>query len=364
MCFSRLVFIFAVMSQIVSCSSDGEERHEYMDSYSVAMLEIPPELTRPSSNEELRIPEPSARALALLKSRDEVEGSVAPKFKGISLQSNGDMYWLLLDKDADDVWPVLRDFLANEGIKIYRDEALLGFIETEWIKEYESNRDAGFLKKMFNVLSADTLDKFRLRLERIEAKQQTRLFISHRSLEIEMLDETSRWSQAAPNQMLEREFLYRMALFAGLLQQKADDVFAEYKPYQSRIRPIGEEDASKYEITGNKDFVWKRVIQAVDRLGADIIRKNPSSGSLEIMVGEMVNELVKEKDELSESSWLMNLMADDDDALQDEQGRVSVLINLKESGESTHMQLSLADNHPIVGGMGNKFKQGLIGLLK
>jgi len=380
----RLVFVFSVVTLVSSCSSDGEERPEYLDSYSVEMLEIPPELTRPNSNEELQIPEPSAKALAALKSHDGVEGSVAPKFKGIELQSNGNMYWLLIDKDADDLWLTLREFLANEGIKIYRDEPLLGFIETEWVKEYEANRDAGFLRKIFNALSSDKLDKFRLRLERVEGKKQTRLFISHRGLEVVVVEDGGSWKQTAANQMLEKELLYRMVLFAGLTEENAEDVFAEYKPYQARIRHIGEGQSSKYAITGGKNIVWGRVIQAMDRMGADIKNQNKVKGTLEVLVGEVAKELIEEKDDAPESSWVTELFADDEDQLIDEEtkeekeevvksdkssekyknSRITVFVSLKESNGSTYMQLSLKDNKNIVDGLAEKFRSALVGLLK
>lgn len=362
--FFRCLVFLAASALLAACSSDGEQRPEYLDSYSVQQLEIPPELMRPSSNEELRIPEPSEKALASIQARDGVEGRVSPRFKGIELQSNGDMYWLLLQKNADEVWPLLREFLANEGINIYREEPLLGFIETEWVKEYEASRDAGFLKKMFRALSADKLDKFRLRLERVESEQQTKVYVSHRSLEIVVVDDGSSWKQAVPNKMLEKEFLYRMVLFAGMSQEKADDIFQGYKSYQARIRRIGEDQSSVYEITGNKHIVWKRIIQAMDRLGADVKKIDEVNGTLEVLVGEVATELLEEKDELSETSWLMKLLSSDDDEVRDTQGRISVFVSLEELNSSTRMQLSLANNQPIESGLAEKFREGLVGLLK
>jgi len=379
-----LIILFSAVALISSCSSDGEERPEYLDSYSVEKLEIPPELTRPNSNEELQIPEPSAKALATLKSHDGVEGSVAPAFKGIKLQSNGSMYWLLIDKDADDLWVTLREFLANEGIKIYRDEPLLGFIETEWVKEYEANRDAGFLKKIFNALSSDKLDKFRLRLERVAGEKQTRLFISHRGMEVMVAEDGSSWQQTAANQMLEKELLYRMVLFAGLTEENAQDVFAEYKPYQARIRHVGESQSSKYAITGGKDVVWNRVIQAMDRMGADIKNKNKANGSLEVLVGEVAKELIEETEKAPDPGWLTELFADDEDQIIDEEvkeekeettesdkkvekdktSRITVFVSLKELNGSTYMQLSLKNNKNITDGLAEEFRTVLVGLLK
>ena len=360
----RLLVLFNVLALLAACSSDGEERPEYLDSYSVKKLEVPPELTQLDGTDELRIPKPSAKILALLKCRNEVEGSVSPKFKGIELQSDADFYWLLIEKDADDVWALLRDFLANEGLKIHRDEPLLGFIETEWVKEYESNRDAGYLKKIFNTVSADKLDKFRLRLERVKGKKQTKLYISHRGQEIVVVNDGSSWQQTEANQMLEKELLYRMVLFVGLTQEKAEDVFAEYTPYQSRIRPVGEDGSSEYEIMGSQKFVWKRLMQAMDRLGAEIKSQDEAAGTLEVLVGEVADKLVEEKDELAESSWLMNLFSSNDKESKDEKGRISIFVTLKQSSNFARMKISLQNDGAIVDGLPEKFRMCLVGLLK
>lgn len=398
----RLIILFSAVMLLSSCSSDGEERPEYLDSYSVSKLEIPPQLSRPDNNEELHIPKPSAKILQELKNRESVEGSVSPAFKGIELQSDGDMYWLLINKDADDAWPMLEDFLGHEGIKIYRNEPLLGFIETEWVKEYEFDRDAGFFGELFGSFSADLMDKFRLRLERMEGKEQTKLYVSHRGLEIVVTNDGTSWQQTAANKMLEKELLYRMVLFAGLTAEEAEEAFAGYKPYQIRIRRVGEVETSEYEITGSKGVVWRRVVQALDRMGANVINSSKEEGALEIQVSNVADELVEEKevddshpgwltdifsddgeviedekDEIAESSWLMAWFSGDDEketakektpengeATKDGKNKLSVFIDLTESNNSTLMQLSLKGDEKIINGLAEKFRRGLVGLLK
>ena len=58
-----LVIVLNALVMLTSCSSDGEQRPEYLDSQSVKQLEVPPELTRLNDNEELYIPKPSSKAL-------------------------------------------------------------------------------------------------------------------------------------------------------------------------------------------------------------------------------------------------------------------------------------------------------------
>ena len=359
---SRLL-VLLITAGLFGCSSDGEERHEYLDSYSVKALEIPPKLTQIENRNELEIPEPSEKALQLLKQRSDVEGSVAPLFTGLTLKSEQGMHWLEIEESAEQLWPVLQDFFAHEGIKIYRNEPLLGFMETEWVREYQGDGDDGFFTNLFKALSADVLDKFRIRVERVPGKKLSKVFVSHRGMEVVVVEEGKSWQQRAPEPMLEREMLYRLVLFTGLRSNQADEIFASYKPYQARIRSI-DEQASEYEIVGQKDFVWSRILHALDRMGVVIKEQNQQSGQIQFVVADVPKELAAEKDELSESSWLMQLLKADDAEHSDQDGKVALKIDLQASGNATRMRLSHGDGAAISAGLAEQFKVSLVKLLR
>jgi len=377
--FFRLFFSFSIFVLLTACSSDGEERPEYLDSVSIKGLEVPPTLTRPNNREELKIPKPSAKALALLKEREDAEGTVAPIFKGIELQSDQGMYWLLVEEDADVLWPLLRDFWANEGIKIDRDEPLLGFMETEWIKEYKESRDSGFYSRMMNILSADLLDKFRLRVERIKGQKKTRIYISHRAMEIVVVEDSSSWQQKEADRSIERELLYRLVLFAGLSKEKADDAFADYKPYKNRIQNI--DGTSDYQITGRTDFVWRRLMLALDRLGVEIKNQNKKDAVVEVLVEqisdeffekesesskyidpEKINDEQEVREEESKSSDLSTMVSDEEK--KNKSKAVAIFVTLKPDNGSTRMLLTLAEGKEIESGLSGQFREGLVNLLK
>ncbi|HED34507.1 MAG TPA: hypothetical protein ENJ08_09865 [Gammaproteobacteria bacterium] len=56
--FLTLLILFATVF-LGACSSDGEERREYMDAYSVEELEVPPRLTAPDTSGAMKLPEPA-----------------------------------------------------------------------------------------------------------------------------------------------------------------------------------------------------------------------------------------------------------------------------------------------------------------
>lgn len=333
------VFLFALLAVLVSaCGSDGEERPEYLDSTSLKALEVPPQLTRPSTSEELKIAEPSAKVLAALQASDKVEGQVAPKFKGVALKSDQGIYWLEIEESADTVWPVLRDFWGNEGIKLEREEPLLGLMETEWLKEYmaQIDRESGFFKRVLKRVSPDVMDKFRMSVER--GDKTTRVFISHRGLSIAVAGESSRWVARESDASLEKEMLYRLSLFAGLNQVQADEQLAGYVPYQTRIKQVDGSDNS-YELTGRRELAWKRVQHAVNQLGAKIVEQQPQQS------------MVIEVREITQSEVESEAMADVDmsgiEGAYEETTRPQPRTKVTAAGEAVKLTLILQEKNQV-----------------
>ncbi len=84
--------------------------------------------------------------------------------------------WLHFDADADSLWKKLKNFWASEGIALKQAQPELGFMETEWTKDMETN-------PLLTILLSDQApvrrERFRLRLERLPDNKGTRVFINH-----------------------------------------------------------------------------------------------------------------------------------------------------------------------------------------
>lgn len=369
---NRIILLSLLAVLVIACSSDGEERPEYLDSQSLQALEIPPQLTIPSNTEELKIPEPSARALAALQAGGAVEGLVAPVFKGVVLKSEQGIYWLEVEQNADNLWVTLRDFWANEGIEVVRDEPLLGLMETQWIKEYQTraDRDAGFFKRTLSRLSPDMMDRFRVRIERI-GSNQSRIFVSHRGMQIAVTGETSRWVMRESDHALEKEILYRLSLFAGLSTQQADDLFMAYTPYQSRIRAVAGSENS-FEIIGRRELAWKRLQHAVNQLGANVVDAQAMQGSMVIELNEIPQALLQEETDVTvddsglegvyEQTSVPKSRAVDTTSASGE--AVKLKIGLQEHNANTLLVVTDNEGKPVTDGFAYDAMQMLAKLLK
>jgi len=302
------------------CSSDGDTRPEHLDAITTQNLEIPPQLTHPDTNNALRLPEPSAKAKAAFangSSDDSAVKVIAPVFKGMRLKNSSGLYWLEIDSSIEKVWDTLPYFLAAEGIAAERVEKLLGFVDTQWMNEYQiSYADEEGTTSWLKKFSPDYKDKFRLRLEKINA-DKTRLFVNHRGVQITLEDDSSEWMQRDSEPMLEREIMYRYMLFSGADKQSATDLLAGYKSYQPRVITNKEQPAS-FQVQGDEKTVWRRLKVAMDRLGVDVQKTDEAGRNIEILVG---NLKVAEPADAENSSWFTGLFGRDidvDDGISDD----------------------------------------------
>jgi uncharacterized lipoprotein len=290
---------------INGCSSNGEERPEYLDAATTTQLEIPPRLTQPNTRGALRLPQPSEKALA--EANDENAEALASTFEGIELKHAEQLYWLEIDYPLAQVWASLREFLAAEGIDVQRADKALGLVDTVWMNEYPvsyGGEDAG--KSWFSGFSPDYKDKFRLRVEPVN-EQQTRLFVSHRGLQMMVANEGTQWVQREPEAILERELMYRYALYAGATQAQATELLANYQSYQPRVI-VDEDNPARFEVQGSADIVWLRLRAAMDRLGVDIVETDKQGRSLLLSVGRLSQAQVAKQET---GGWFSGLFGGD-----------------------------------------------------
>lgn len=267
---------------INGCSSNGEERPDHMDATTTSQLEIPPRLTQPNTRGALRLPEPSEKALAAANGKNGK--ALASRFEGIALKQNDQLHWLEIDSPMVQVWASLPEFLAAEGIDVQRADRALGFVDTVWMNEYPVSygvEKPG--KRWFANFSPDYKDKFRLRVEAIN-EQQSRLFVSHRGLQVMVANEGTQWTQREPEAILERELMYRYALYAGATRTQATELLADYQSYQPRVTENADTPA-RFDVQGSADIVWLRLRAAMDRLGVDIVETDNEGRSLLLSVG-------------------------------------------------------------------------------
>ena len=308
----RLGIAIAVVA-IASCTN---ERPVYQGAEYYKNLEVPPDLTEPDRADELRVPKPTEEALQRFRDNNKLETVITPKFDGVRMVSYAGNSWIEIDNNVEKVWPRLLEFWEKEGMELVQVRPLLGFMETDWTERLGG--DKGYFASIFQKFEPDTKDKFRVRVESFDDDRKTRLYIAHtrneRVVRGEYGDEFY-WKTLPSNLEAEREIIARMALFAGLAKEQSTALLENYRPYASLIQ-VDSTNTTALTMKGSMDFVWRRSMRALDRMGVNDIRENKESSSINFSVGKISDESLKietEDDDLSKSSWLMQLFTGSDD---------------------------------------------------
>ena len=194
------------------------------------------------------------------------EPKVAPSTDGVELRSEGSLYWLQFDEDADALWPTLKNFWSNEGITLKKEQPLLGYMETDWTKDLLTER---LLSIILSDQAPERRERFRLRVERLPDNQGTRVFINHSAYGI-MMDEEATYTGYLPaSPQLEIEMLSRLALYSGASEEQADQMVSSFSVAELKAERI---NADRYDISmpGSLDFVRNKLIRVLDRMDAEV----------------------------------------------------------------------------------------------
>ncbi len=303
--------VVLMMLIITACSN---ERPVYHGAEYYKNLEVPPDLTEPETAEELKVPRPTEEALQRFRDNNKLETVLTPKFDGVRMVSYAGNSWIEVDNDVEKVWPRLIEFWEAEGIKLVQVRPLLGFMETEWTERLGGEK--GFFGSMLQKFEPDTKDKFRVRVERFDLDRKTRLYIAHTRIERKIHGEDADeyiWVSQPSNLEAEREIVSRMSLFAGLSKEQTAGLLENYRPYSSLVK-IDSTNSTALSMKGSMDFVWRRTVRALDRMRMANIDEQKANNTIKFGVGKVSSEeLEVEQDDLSESSWLMQMFTGSDD---------------------------------------------------
>ena len=304
--FSSILILLAA----TSCSTD---RPVYQGAEYYKNLEVPPDLTEPVVVDQHGVPKPTEEALQRFRDNNKLKTVITPKFDGVRTVNYAGNSWIEVDAQVEKVWPMLHEFWQAEGIELAEVRPLLGYMETAWTERLDA--DAGFFTSILQSFEPDQKDKFRVRVEAFDNNKKTRLYIAHSQIERiiqgEYADEYF-WVSRPSDLETERELIARLALFAGIKGNESLQLLENYRPYSSLVK-IDRNNTIALTMTGSMDFVWRRAMRALDRMQMQDIREEKQNNIIRFAVGKISDEALQvEEDDLSKSSWIMQLFTGDD----------------------------------------------------
>jgi outer membrane protein assembly factor BamC len=285
---------------LAGCSFSAQDllpdrRPDYRKSRQADPLEVPPDLTASSIDDTMAVPELNPTGSASLSvyasERSERNPSssqtVLIQPAGIYIEQEGDRRWLVVEQDAGQLWPKVREFWASNGLPLKREDPRIGIMETDWL-ENRADIPAGYLRDLLKSVldvaySAPTRDRFRVRLEKIP--DGTAVYLTHYGVE-----EVSRggvgqrqtedviWQNRPRDPELEAEMLNRLMVYLGGAEKRAlSQARSTSRGSRARLVDAGGGNQALL-IDDNYSRAWRLVGLALDSSNFLVENQNRSQG--------------------------------------------------------------------------------------
>lgn len=373
---TKSFILSAALLTLAGCSTTSSllegQKIDYKSAGKVPPLEIPPDLTSPRASDRFSVPDQKRGSTIKseydqkLSSRPSVESvSVLPLVDKTRIERAGDKRWLVVQMPADQVWPMVKDFWLENGFILTTESMESGVMETDWA-ENRAKIPQDWLRNVLGkvidgMYSTAERDRFRTRLERGTEPNTTEIFISHRGLaEVYESGQSTRtiWQPRPVDPELEAEFLGRLVSKFGVDQNRAKSLLAAPATTVDRAR-LNKSDGTNVLIVDDPfDRAWRRVGLSLDRVGFTVEDRDRTKGLYFVRYADPDADTGKKKNEgfLSKLAFWRS----DDPTKLAEQFR----IQLKDSGNTTQIQVFNKDNQPERSETGNRILSLLLDQLK
>lgn len=289
---------------------------DYKSSRSLPPLEIPPDLSSSSINDQMRVPDSApANGTATYseyasdeQSAENNTGSgILVNPEGISIQRDGDKRWLVLEGTPEMYWDKVRSFWQKNGLLINFEDPKIGIMETDWA-ENRADIPEGWLRRTMgglldSIYSAATRDKYRVRFERGLKEGTTELFISHTGAEEVNQGETTVWQPRPADPELEAEMLNRLMVYLGVSQKRANTMLASSRSAQPRASLSTDQQGMLLILDEGFSRAWRRTGLALDRIGFTVEDRDRSRGVYFVRYADPSQSDKKEKGFLSKLAF-------------------------------------------------------------
>ncbi len=287
--FLRTSLALAVLGLVSACTTvfEGDKVNYKTDgAQKVTPLDIPPDLTQLTRDTRYAVPGGSISANNMgTRTAPQIAAVAANQVNDVRLERDGQQRWLVVDRSAESVWPIVNAFWKENGFTYTIEQQQLGLLETEWA-ENRAKIPQDFIRRTLGkvldgLYSSGERDKFRTRIER-NSKGGVDIFVTHRGMSEEYKDQTKSgtvWQPRPSDPQLEAEFLSRLMVKLGVSQEQAKTATAN--PTQISPEKLVTKTANgvtSLVLSESFDVAWRRVGLALDRTGFTVEDRDRSKG--------------------------------------------------------------------------------------
>ena len=311
----RVVFVVTLLLNLMACSSSPEWKGNYSEDNSEkwsGKLDVPPDLSQPDLTSNFLLPNIASdgSTYSAYKNTEYKGDKVAPaSLRGIKVFRDGKNQWLEINATAEKLWPELRVFFTKVGFEIKREDKKIGIMETNWLENRVTLSD-GFFSKILNWISSSGVrDKYRVRLEKTNKANVTRLFITHQGLQEKGSENSTGsgikiwWERRPSDPELEAEMYQRFLIFRDMDKTSVKKLVAKIDA-KERTKIIEKDGMTILQVGEGFDRTWRRVGIALDRIGLFVDDRNRSGGLYYLRITDDFKAKIKE-----EKNWLASLFS-------------------------------------------------------
>ena len=283
---SPTAICLAVLTLVSGCSVLEEDKVNYKSATKGPSLDVPPDLSQLRRDSRYALESTSATASGFANAQNTVRdaGTATNALGDVRMERSGGQRWLVVNRPADKVWPVVREFWIENGFTYTTEKADIGLLETEWA-ENRAKIPQDFIRrtlgKVLNGLySTGERDKFRTRIER-NTTGGVDIFVTHRGMSEEYVDQTKSrtiWQPRPNDKELEAEFLTRLMVKLGVSTEQAKASFADASATPTRTAVVTRASGNVLLMPDSFDVAWRRVGLALDRTGFTVEDRDRAQG--------------------------------------------------------------------------------------
>ncbi len=301
----KLLLILLPSVLLGGCGIVDERRDAYKKAELFQPLEVPPDLLRITTKDELSVVSPPEGASVTLSEFKKAEAEAEEGGAGqgivptVSASSNikmdvgldlnpdevrimreGNHYWLILPGQPEQWWPRVKRFWQSRDIGIEMELPALGLLQTKWVEDKSKLPETSFFEKAFSKLRSTNLrDQYVVRLESTPAGDETEIHIVHRGMKHEAYGDNLRWLPRPRDIELEIEAIKRLALYIGVGEEKAESLLEASKK-ATGVADVEMTGEGVYRLKLDMSFAqaWREVGDQLIALGMDVEDFDRSEG--------------------------------------------------------------------------------------
>jgi outer membrane protein assembly factor BamC len=280
-----LSLCFGVLQGCGSYSDiDAKVNYKSQSAVKTTPLDVPPDLTQLGRDTKYNIPGTAVSANGLNnKPVAAPQQVIAPKqINDVRLARDGARRWLVVDRPAEVVWPIVDEFWKENGFTYVIEQKDLGILETEWA-ENRAKIPMDFIRRTLGKVldgayDSGQRDKYRTRIERND-NGGVDIYITQRGMSEEFADQSkirTIWMPRPSDPELEAEFMARLMVKLGMSSDAAKAAVAQATPQAPA--DAATQSPNQLTLKDSFDVAWRRVGLALDRTGFTVEDRDRAQG--------------------------------------------------------------------------------------